>query len=215
MEKQGVLNDKKIVGSPMVHMTCLALVLFAFWMVLSGRTETNFVVYGILTAVVTTWVTYPLLLVPNKDGSKKYYVFGFSIPKMIMYFFWLMWQLVLANIDVLLATTGQELNIDPKVVRFRFKADNPMASVILANSITLTPGTVTMNVTDDGVYEIHALTVGAAAGVLDGGIGFERNMEVVAHPAGVDNGVSRSDFGDGSLDVFVHESQNLMQVGQK
>lgn len=170
MEKQGVLNDKKIVGSPMVHMTCLALVLFAFWMVLSGRTETKFVVYGILTAVVTTWVTYPLLLFPNKDGSKKYYVFGFSIPKMIMYFFWLMWQLVLANIDVLLATTGQELNIDPKVVRFRFKADNPMASVILANSITLTPGTVTMNVTDDGVYEIHALTVGAAAGVLDGGM---------------------------------------------
>lgn len=170
MEKQGVLNDKKIVGSPMVHMTCLALVLFAFWMVLSGRTETKFVVYGILTAVVTTWVIYPLLLVPNKDGSKKYYVFGFSIPKMIMYFFWLMWQLVLANIDVLLATTGQELNIDPKVVRFRFKADNPMASVILANSITLTPGTVTMNVTDDGVYEIHALTVGAAAGVLDGGM---------------------------------------------
>lgn len=168
MEKQGVLNDKKIVGSPMVHMTCLALVLFAFWMVLSGRTETKFVVYGILTAVVTTWVTYPLLLVPNKDCSKKYYVFGFSIPKMIMYFFWLMWQLVLANIDVLLATTGQELNIDPKVVRFRFRADNPMASVILANSITLTPGTVTMNVTDDGVYEIHALTVGAAAGVLDG-----------------------------------------------
>lgn len=170
MEKQGVLNDKKIVGSPMVHMTGLALVLFAFWMVLSGRTETKFVVYGILTAVVTTWVTYPLLLVPNKDGSKKYYVFGFSIPKMIMYFFWLMWQLVLANIDVLLATTGQELNIDPKVVRFRFKVDNPMASVILANSITLTPGTVTMNVTDDGVYEIHALTVGAAAGVLDGGM---------------------------------------------
>lgn len=170
MEKQGVVNDKKIVGSPMVHMTGLALVLFAFWMVLSGRTETKFVVYGILTAVVTTWVTYPLLLVPNKDGSKKYYVFGFSIPKMIMYFFWLMWQLVLANIDVLLATTGQELNIDPKVVRFRFRADNPMASVILANSITLTPGTVTMNVTDDGVYEIHALTVGAAAGVLDGGM---------------------------------------------
>ncbi|WP_304266574.1 Na+/H+ antiporter subunit E [Phascolarctobacterium succinatutens] len=170
MEKQGVLNDKKIVGSPMVHMTGLALVLFAFWMVLSGRTETKFVVYGILTAVVTTWVTYPLLLVPNKDGSKKYYVFGFSVPKMIMYFFWLMWQLVLANIDVLLATTGQELNIDPKVVRFRFRADNPMASVILANSITLTPGTVTMNVTDDGVYEIHALTVGAAAGVLDGGM---------------------------------------------
>ncbi len=168
MGKQGVLDDKKIVGSPMIHKFVLAVVLFAFWMILSGRTETKFVVYGIITAVITTWLTYPLLLVPGKDGSKRYYVFGVSVPKFIMYFFWLMWQLVLANIDVLMATTGQELEIDPKVVRFYFKVDNPMAAVVLANSITLTPGTVTLNVTDDGLYEIHALTKGAAAGLLDG-----------------------------------------------
>ena len=168
MEKQGVLNNKHIVGSSLVHKLAMFVVLFGFWMVLSGRTETKFIVYGLITALVTTWVTYPLLLVPNKDGSKQYFVFGVSIPKFIMYFFWLMWQLVLANIDVLLATTAQELDIDPKVVRFYFRADNPMASVVLANSITLTPGTVTINVTDDGLYEIHALTRGAAAGVLDG-----------------------------------------------
>ena len=168
MEKQGVLNNKNIVGSTMVHKLCMALVLFGFWMALSGRTETKFVVYGIITALVTTHITYPLLLVPNKDGSKRYFVFGASIPKFIVYFLWLMWQLVLANIDVLLATTSQELEIDPKVVRFYFKVDKPMASVMLANSITLTPGTVTLNVTDDGLYEIHALTKGAAEGVLDG-----------------------------------------------
>ena len=168
MEKQGVLNNNNIVGSSLVHKLSMFVVLFGFWMVLSGRTETKFIVYGLLTAAVTTWVTYPLLLVPNKEGSKKYFVFGVSIPKFIMYFFWLMWQLVLANIDVLLATTAQELDIDPKVVRFYFRADNPMASVVLANSITLTPGAVTINVTDDGLYEIHALTRGAAAGVLDG-----------------------------------------------
>lgn len=168
MEKQGVLNNKNIVGSTMVHKLCMALVLFGFWMALSGRTETKFVVYGIITALVTTHITYPLLLVPNKDGSKRYFVFGASLPKFIMYFVWLMWQLVMANIDVLLATTSQELEIDPKVVRFYFKVDNPMASVMLANSITLTPGTVTLNVTDDGLYEIHALTKGAAEGVLDG-----------------------------------------------
>jgi len=168
VEKQGVLNNKNIVGSTMVHKLCMALVLFGFWMALSGRTETKFVVYGIITALVTTHITYPLLLVPNKDGSKRYFVFGASLPKFIVYFLWLMWQLVLANIDVLLATTSQELEIDPKVVRFYFKVDNPMASVMLANSITLTPGTVTLNVTDDGLYEIHALTKGAAEGVLDG-----------------------------------------------
>ena len=72
------------------------------------------------------------------------------------------------NIDVLKATTSQELDIDPKVVRFYFRVDNPMAYVVLANSITLTPGTVTLNVDDEGLFEIHALTVGAAEGVLDG-----------------------------------------------
>lgn len=154
----------------MLHMGVLAVILFAFWMALSGSTETKFVIYGIITAVVTTRLTYPLLLVPNKEGSRLYYVFGFSVPRAVSYFFWLLWQLVLANIDVLLATTAQELQIDPKVIRFRFRADNPMASVVLANSITLTPGTVTMNVTDDGLYEIHALTTGAAEGVLDGGM---------------------------------------------
>lgn len=168
MAKQGILNDEKIVGSPIVHLTGMFIVLFAFWMVMSGRTETKFIVYGILTAAVVSWITYPLLLVPNKDGSKRYFVFGASISKFIGYFFWLMWQLVLANVDVLLATTSQEMAIDPKIVRFYFRADNPMATVVLANSITLTPGTVTVNVTDDGLYEIHALTPGAASGVLDG-----------------------------------------------
>lgn len=168
MAEQGVAAKKNIVGSPMVHKLAMGVVLFAFWMILSGRTETKFIIYGIITAAVTVHVTYPLLLVPNKDGTRHYFVFGVSLPKFIAYFFWLMWQLVLANVDVLLATTSQELDIDPKVVRFYFKADNPMASVVLANSITLTPGTVTMNVGDDGLYEIHALTKGAAAGVLDG-----------------------------------------------
>ncbi len=170
MEKQGVLNEKQIVGSPTLHKLILALVLFAFWMILSGRTETKFVVYGIITAIVTTWVTYPLLLVSNKSNTRLYYVFGVSPIKALQYFVWLMWQLWLANVDVLFATTSQDLDIDPKVCRFYFRAENPMATVILANSITLTPGTVTLNVTDDGLYEVHALTKGAAEGLLDGGM---------------------------------------------
>lgn len=170
MDKEGVLHNKKIVGSPVLHLTGMFIVLFAFWMGLAGRTETKFIIYGIITSAVTAWITYPLLLVDNKDGSKKYFIFGVSIPKFISYAFWLLWQLVLANLDVMKATTSENLAIDPKVVRFYFKADNPMASVVLANSITLTPGTVTINVTDDGLFEIHALTVGAAAGIYDCGM---------------------------------------------
>lgn len=168
MEKQSVLRDKSIVGSPVVHLVGMAVVLFAFWMILASRTEVKFIVYGILTSVVTAWITYPLLLVSSKDGSKKFFVFGISIFKMLRYSLWLLWQLVLANIDVAKATTSQNLDINPQIVRFYFRSENPMATVVLADSITLTPGTVTINVTDDGLFEIHALTDGAAAGVLDG-----------------------------------------------
>ena len=168
MVKQESVDNARIVGSPMVHKVCLFLLLFAFWMALAGSLKTKFVIYGIITAATTVWLCYPLLLVPNRDGSKKYFVFGVPIFKFISYIGWLMWQLVLANIDVLKATTSQELDIDPKVVRFYFRADNPMAYVVLANSITLTPGTVTLNVDDEGLFEIHALTVGASEGVLDG-----------------------------------------------
>lgn len=168
MKKQGVLNDSAIVGSPIVHLISLFILLFVFWLGLSGTLKTKFLVYGVLTSAVTAWLTYPLLLVSNESNTKKYFVFGISVPKLISYSFWLLWQLILANIDVLRATSSQNLAIDPKVVRFHFKPDNPMATVILANSITLTPGTVTLNVTDDGVYEIHALTEGAAAGIYSG-----------------------------------------------
>lgn len=170
MTKQAAVNNDRIVGSKTVQMASLGVALMGFWLALSGSFEPKFLVYGVLTSAVTVWLTYPLLLVPNKDGSKKYFIFGLSIPKFIMYSFWLLWQLILANIDVFCAVTAQKMAIEPKVVRFYFRADNPMASVLLANSITLTPGTVTMNVTDDGLYEIHALTPGAAAGVLDGGM---------------------------------------------
>ena len=162
------IRDKRVVGSSAVHLLSMAVLMFGFWMLLSGNTQPKFLTYGVLTAIVATWVTYPLLLVPNADDTKRYFVFGINPVKLVAYIVWLFWQLVLANIDVIRATVRPEIEIDPCVVRFRYQTDNPMAKVVLANSITLTPGTVTMNVTEDGVYEVHALTVGAADGLRSG-----------------------------------------------
>ncbi|MFQ9935323.1 MAG: Na+/H+ antiporter subunit E [Phascolarctobacterium faecium] len=91
---------------------------------------------------------------------QKYFALGVSPIAFLCYSMWLLKELVLANIDVVKATVRPELRIDPKVIRFVFRSDNPMAKVLLANSITLTPGTVTMNVTSEGIYEVHALTEG-------------------------------------------------------
>ncbi|MBQ8699442.1 MAG: Na+/H+ antiporter subunit E [Schwartzia sp.] len=162
------VRDKRVVGAPTVHLVSMTVLMFGFWMLLSGNTQPKFLTYGVLTSIIATWVSYPLLLVPNEDDTKRYFVFGVNPAKLVAYIVWLLWQLVLANVDVIRATVRPEIEIDPCVVRFRYQTDNPMAKVVLANSITLTPGTVTMNVTQDGLYEVHALTVGAAEGLRGG-----------------------------------------------
>lgn len=72
--------------------------------------------------------------------------------------------------DVATSVMQPEMDIDPKFFSFRMAYDNPIAHATLANSITLTPGTVTLHVSDDDVYSIHALTTGAREGLLDGGM---------------------------------------------
>ena len=160
MEKESILKDRTIVGSPLTHLFSLGILMFVFWLALSGDFAVKFVVYGL--------ICYPLLLLPNADGTKKYFALGVSPIAFLCYSLWLLKELVLANIDVVKATVRPELRIDPKVISFVFRADNPMAKVLLANSITLTPGTVTINVTPEGIYEVHALTDGAAEGLLSG-----------------------------------------------
>ncbi len=168
MKEQSYFKDKTIVGSPVLHFIALSVCLFIFWLLLSGRLELKFIIYGIVTAVVCSYVCMPLLHVENLAGTKKYFVFKMSLPKLIVYIGWLIWQLILANIDVMQACLRPQMKIEPKVILFRMNMDNPMATTFLANSITLTPGTVTINVSKQGVFAIHALTPGAADGIVGG-----------------------------------------------
>ena len=163
-----MFNDKSVVGSPVKHFIMLVILMMVLWIMLSGRMEAKFLLYGVGTAVIGAFICMPILLISNVQGTKKYYAFDFPVFKMIVYCGWLFWQLILANLDVAKAIVSPELVIDPKVVRFKVEMDNPIAITVLANSITLTPGTVTINVTDDGIFEIHALTEGAADGIIGG-----------------------------------------------
>jgi multicomponent Na+:H+ antiporter subunit E len=181
LKTRDLLKDETIVGSPKKHLTVLAVVLFAFWILLSGKMDLKFLNYGALTAVVSAYICVPLLLMPNADGTKKYFIFDVNLGKYFMYWLWLLNEVRKANIDVVKAVVRSELDIEPMVARFRIKFDNPMAHTTLANSITLTPGTVTLNVTDDGLYEVHALNQGFADGLLEGGMQ-EKIAELFGEP---------------------------------
>lgn len=168
MKIREIFNDRSIVGSPKLHFVRLILIMMLMWLLLSGRLEAKFLIYGIATSIICSIICMPLMIINGVTGDKKYFVFNFSIFKMAKYLVWLAWQLILANIEVARAVVRPDLKIDTEIVRFKVHFDNPMALTVLANSITLTPGTVTMNVTDDGIFEIHALTTGSAEGIVAG-----------------------------------------------
>lgn len=70
VEKESVLKDRTIVGSPLTHLFSLGILMFVFWLALSGDFAVKFVVYGLITSAVVAWICYPLLLLPNADGTK-------------------------------------------------------------------------------------------------------------------------------------------------
>jgi len=146
----------------------LVIIMLVFWILLSGRFEVKFLIYGVLTSLIASYVCMPLLMFRSTDGKNEYFALGFPIWRLAIYCVWIFWQLITSNFALARAIVSPNLKINPKVVRFKVNMDNPMALTVLANSITLTPGTVTMNVTDDGIYEIHALTDDAAAGIAAG-----------------------------------------------
>lgn len=146
----------------------IAIVLMVFWILLSGRFELKFILYGIATSLVCSAVCMPLFFVKSMDGEQEFFIFDFPTIRMIGYAFWLLWQLILSNFALARAILNPADRVDPRVLRFKVFMKNPMAITVLANSITLTPGTVTMDVSKEGVFEIHALTPDAAEGIIAG-----------------------------------------------
>ncbi|NLT94341.1 MAG: Na+/H+ antiporter subunit E [Clostridia bacterium] len=159
--------NNSIGSSKIKHCIVLSLVLMAFWLLLSGKTEIKYLSMGVATVLVTVWATLPLLRIPSEDGKKYFYAFDFPFIKYALYWIYLSKEIAKASIDVAKIVLDPKLPINPQVVQFKRPMDNPLAHVTLANSITLTPGTITMDI-DNGVYTIHALSDGAAEGLENG-----------------------------------------------
>ena len=79
----------------------------------------------------------------------------------LLYIFVLAYYVVRANLDVVYRVLHPDMPIWPGIVRVRTELKSPLAVAVLANSITLTPGTLTVNATTDGVLYVHWITVRA------------------------------------------------------
>ena len=146
----------------------LSIILFAVWTLLSGKFEVKFLLIGLFSSIIISAVCLPFLIIKNHNTAKEYFLFSINYLKFIPYCFWLLIEIFKASYDVIKETLKPQLDYEPRVVSFAMPYENPLASVLLAHSIILTPGTITNGVDENGVYEVHALIKSAAEGIYSG-----------------------------------------------
>ena len=136
----------------MAYFLGLVLALAAFWLGMSGHNTPLILSLGSVSLVVTCILAYRLDII-DREGSPYVRLVGFGL-----YFPWLAKEIVKANISVIRACVKADLDIAPALVKVKTICRSDLAKVTFANSITLTPGTVTVEVDGDkllvhGLYE--------------------------------------------------------------
>ena len=134
----------------MIYLPGLVLALAAFWFALSGQMAPFFIGLGVISVLLTMWLAARLQII-DRDASPYH-----KLPQMLVYLLWLIGEIIKSNIAVIARVLGPRHAIDPAVVRLRTRARTDLGKALFANSITLTPGTVTIDVEDDNVL-VHAL----------------------------------------------------------
>lgn len=149
----------------MSHILSLTAALSALWLLLSGHvTEPLLLVLGAGSVAFVVFIAHRMDVVDHE---------GHPIHlshRAVAYVPWLLWEIVKANIDVAKVILRRQMPLKLSVLTTERGPLSELATTIYANSITLTPGTVTIAV-DDRTLSVHALTAEAADGVTRGDMG--------------------------------------------
>jgi multicomponent Na+:H+ antiporter subunit E len=162
------------------------IALFALWIVLSGKLDALHLGIGAASAALVAAATRPLFALPPAIGP------GVSGPlplalagRFALFQLWLLGQIVVGSCQVAWAVLHPRLPIAPRLLRLRASLPHPLARLVLANSITLTPGTATLDVEGDS-FLVHALTEASARslGSPDAEGDMVRRVRAVFEPKG-------------------------------
>lgn len=151
-------EPKNPTSIPALESVPLALTLFAFWAVLSGKFDVLHLGLGAVSAVAVAVVTMRIYALEPWIGPRGRHPFAaFPWVRAARYLPWLFWQIAVASFQVAAIVLRPKMPIEPRMFRFHYPLPDTLARATLANSITLTPGTVTIDVLGDE-YLVHALT---------------------------------------------------------
>lgn len=137
----------------------LFLGLMVFWLVLSARLDPLFLVIGAVSAALIAW--YTIAVVDSEVGERQD-TGGFNPLALVTYILWLFLRQVFSGFALAWVVINPRRAPRPGVFRFRTGLTTPAARAILANSITLVPGTNTIEV-DGDLFTVHAFDAASAA----------------------------------------------------
>lgn len=151
--------------------------LWALWMALVGNAEPQELIAGLLVAAAVAVIAGAAPF----TGASLRILQPRRLAAAVAYIPYLLLSIVRSNLDVARRVIAPSLPIRPGIVRVRTRLTHPVSRLLLANSITLTPGTLTVDLCDDELC-IHWVDVrtddieGATAQIVSG---FERFLEVI------------------------------------
>ena len=126
--------------------------LFGFWVLLNGKWTTEIAIVGVIVCAAL----YAFMVTFMGYSPKKEWQLALRLPRIISYFIYLVKEIFLSSWGTMVLIWSPEKEIEPRVTSFHTRLKTDAGKVVLANSITMTPGTITVDVQDD-LFLIHCL----------------------------------------------------------
>jgi len=130
------------------------MILMALWIIFSGRFDLFHLTMGMLSSALVTALSGDLMFTSREPRR----IFGLWL-RLAGYIPWLIYQIFLANLHVMVLVLHPRMMdlIEPKIITFDSRLKGDYARMLFANSITLTPGTITVDVTVLGRFSVHCI----------------------------------------------------------
>lgn len=129
------------------------VILLSVWMILNNSLSPEIWISGVIISLILTWI-----FCANCQVFRDVRLTPKALLYTILYVFVFLYELIKSNLDVARRVVSPALPINPGIVRVETSLKSEMARLILANSITLTPGTLSLDIKDNVLY-IHFVDI--------------------------------------------------------
>ncbi len=135
----------------MGHIVSAAIILLIFWLTLSGHYTQFLITAGVISSILVAILAHKMD-VADREGHPIHLA-----PSALTYWPWLVVQIIQSAINVTRIILNPSLPVSPTMTRVKMSQQTDVARVTYANSITLTPGTISVDIENDDII-VHAIT---------------------------------------------------------